>query len=106
MLRRPAPTAIQPSQLKCSRCPFACFDTSQPPKVELIPDARSRAQLDRLRKAPRRDDGTARVRIACPGTKRPLANMKKNPASTNVAQTGNGPEFAIVRMTIEAPTTR
>jgi len=63
-----------------------------------MPDARSRAQLVRLRKAPRRDDGTARVTIACPGTNRPLANMKKNPVSVRVAQTGSGPAFVIARM--------
>ena len=56
----------------------------------------------RLRKAPRRDDGTARVMMACPGTKRPLEKTKNRPASISVAQTGNGPAFAIARMTREA----
>ena len=70
-----------------------------------MPDARSRAQLLRLRNAPRRDDGTASVTIACPGTKRPLAKVKNRPASTSVPHTGSGPAFAIIRMMAHAATT-
>ena len=105
MLNRPAATAIQPSQLKCMRCPPGCLDTIQPPTVELTPDARSRAQLVRLKNAPRREEGTASVTIAWPGTKRPLAKTKKSPDNTSVVQIGNGPAFAIASIMIDAATT-
>ena len=50
----------------------------------------------------RRDDGTASVTMAWPGTNRPLANMKNRPAKVRVAHTGNGPALAIARTITEA----
>ena len=49
-------------------------------------------------KEPRRRAGTASDMMACPGMNRPLANVKKNPASMSEPQTGRRPELAIARV--------
>ena len=64
-----------------------------------------KAVVVRTAKEVRREDGTASVMIAWPGTKRPLAKTKNNPASASVAQGGNGPAFAIARMMTHAIST-
>src|SRR6185436_6674842 len=105
MLTRPATTAIQPSQWKFANCPDGCLTTIQPPMLDAIPIARSRAQPLKLMNAPRRDAGTASVMIAWPGTNLPLANTKNKPARTSTAQTGSRPECVMTSVTTEATTT-
>src|SRR5207244_11486056 len=105
-LTRPAATAIQPSQWKCDNCPDGSLVTIQPPRLEVTPIVRSRAQPLKLMNAPRREAGTASVMIACPGTNRPLANTKNAPPETNTAQTGIRPECVMNKITMEAMPTR
>src|SRR6266576_2823320 len=86
--------------------PDGSLVTIQPPMPEVTPIARSRAQPLRLMNAPRRDEGTASVMMAWPGTNRPLANTKNAPPEISTAQTGSRPECVMNNVTTDATATR
>jgi hypothetical protein len=58
----------------------------------------SRAQLLRLKNAPRRRGGTARLRIAWAGMNRPLAKTKNDPPRSTSQKSGIGRAWVMPRV--------